>query len=291
MASNDLGYATLSARDRDEGERRVVRIGAERAYFRWCPDGKYMMGSSPKEKGRDNHGNIETQHPVILTKGFWIMETPVTVGMFEVFVNNYNDKHKYKSVGDTPFGLVKNKNRMYPNKKFSWDNPGYEYDNDHPVTCISWKDAIAFCKWLSEKTNQKMRLPTEAEWEYACRAGETKVSTTLDELLDELKKKAWIPDNSDNQAHPVAKDSHYNTWHICDMIGNVREWCQDGYGKYPNGSVTNPIIPPKGKLRIVRGGSWASALENCRPAARLSYCQSYRSSYQGFRVVCECEQQ
>ena len=151
MASNDLGYATLSARDRDEGERRVVRIGAERAYFRWCPDGKYMMGSSPKEKGRDNHGNIETQHPVILTKGFWIMETPVTVGMFEVFVNNYNDKHKYKSVGDTPFGLVKNKNRMYPNKKFSWDNPGYEYDNDHPVTCISWFDAKEFCDWLSNE--------------------------------------------------------------------------------------------------------------------------------------------
>lgn len=292
MVSNDLGYAKLSAKDRAAGESRVVLIENIEVVFRWCPHDTFMMGSSPKEKGRDNHGNIETQHPVILTKGFWIMETPVTVGMFKVFV----DKKKYKSVGDTPFGLVKNKNRMYPNKKFSWDNPGYEYDNDHPVTCISWFDAVEFCKWLSNVKDLTMRLPTEAEWEYACRAGETKYPSTLDELLDEVKKIAWIPQNSGNKAHSVKEDptkavKYHNAWHIYDMIGNVREWCQDWYGEYSSESVTDPKGAKKKGSRIVRGGSWASELRYCRPAGRLSYVPSYRSSYQGFRVVCECKQQ
>ena len=163
---------------------------------------------------------------------------------------------------------------MYPNKKFSWENPGYEHDNDYPVTCISWFDAKKFCDWLSEEKGLNMRLPTEAEWEYACQAGETKAKRSL----KELKEIAWIPENSDNQAHPVGKESHYNTWHICDMIGNVREWCQD-------------VGSPKEGGRIVRGGSWASELKYCQPTGRLAYAPSYRSSYQGFRVVCECEQQ
>ncbi len=270
MDSKALDCPTLSAKDRAAGESRVVLIGDIEVLFRWCPADMFMMGTT------------KSKYEVKLTKGFWIMETPVTVGMFEVFV----DKKKYKSVGDTPFGLVKNKKRMYPNKKFSWENPGYEYDNDYPVTCISWFDAKNFCDWLSEEKRLKMRLPTEAEWEYACRSGKAAELLTI----EKLKEIAWIPENSDNQAHPVGKDSHYNTWHICDMIGNVREWCYDAYSKYPNGSVTNPKGPKDGKLRIVRGGSWASELKYCQSTGRLSYAPSYKSSYQGFRVVCEGEQ-
>ena len=280
MASKKSNNSVLSIPGNKAGECKIISVGDLKIAFRWCPPDTFTMGSPEDEEGRRDD---EKLHKVTFSKGFWIMETPVTVGMFEAFVED----NKYQSVGYSPWALDGNRIKQNKKRNFSWRNPGYEPKDDYPVTCISWKDAVAFCEWLEDKTELAMRLPTEAEWEYACRAGETKVLTTP----EELKEIAWIPENSNNQAHPVGKESHYNTWHICDMIGNVREWCQDGYGKYPNGSVTNPIIPPKGKLRIVRGGSWASALENCRPAARLSYCKKYRSSYQGFRVVCECKQQ
>ena len=184
--------------------------------------------------------------------------------------------------------------RIKQNKKrnFSWRNPGYKQEDNYPVTCISWIDAEAFCKWLKDKTGLTMRLPTEAEWEYACRAGKAVELLSI----EKLKEIAWIPENSNNQAHPVTEDptkaeKYHNDWHIYDMIGNVREWCFDAYGEYPNGSVTNPMGAQKGKLRIVRGGSWASEFKYCQPTGRLSYCLPYRSSYQGFRVVCVCEQQ
>ncbi len=274
MDSKALDCPTLSAKDRDAGERRVILIGAERAYFRWCRPGMFMMGS-PKSK-----------HEVTLSKGFWIMETPVTVGMFEAFVTD----SPYKPKG-APWIWIKGIN-CKPNSEYSWDTPGYDYDNSYPVTCVRWEAAKAFCEWLSDEKGLTMRLPTEAEWEYACRAGNDSFAESLDEI-------AWHFSNSAEPGksahpHPVATRKP-NALGIYDMHGNVWEWCQDWYEEFSNKSVTNPTGPKNGTSKVIRGGSWASSSKFCRSVSRLGRYNhdrwKYSSNYTGFRVVCECEQQ
>ena len=158
---------------------------------------------------------------------------------------------------------------------------------DNPVENVSWDDAVEFCRRLSELPAEKAagnvyRLPTEAEWEYACRAGTTtKYSFGDDE--SELGDYAWYGVNSDQKTHPVGSKKP-NAWGLYDMHGNVFEWCQDRYGDYPSGSVTDPTGPAVGSSRVFRGGSWSSSAENRRSASRYGYYPSDRYSYGGFRV-------
>lgn len=286
MATKKSNYSVLSIPGKKAGECKIISVGDLKIAFRWCPAGTFLMGSLKGEKGRDNRGNIETQHQVTLTKGFWIMETLVTVGMFEMFV----DKGGYKPKGK-PW-IWKKGIKCKPNSEYSWDNPGYDQDNSYPVTCIRWEAAKAFCDWLEDKTGLTMRLPTEAEWEYACRAGTTEpFSGNVDEM-------AWHPLNSGMPPHPHSVATKKpNAWGIYDMHGNVWEWCYDWYEEFSNKSVTDPTGPKKGKWRIVRGGSWASdGVKRCRSASRCGYwclndSHKYSSNYVGFRVVCECKQQ
>jgi formylglycine-generating enzyme required for sulfatase activity len=157
---------------------------------------------------------------------------------------------------------------------------------DAPVEQISWDDAMQFCRKLTERERTAGRLPegheftlpTEAQWEYACRAG------TTGDYAGNLDGMAWYSQNSGNTTHPVGQ-KQANAWGLYDMHGNVWEWCRDWYGNYPSGGVTNPTGPSSGLYRVIHGGSWAYDAERCRSASRYRFVVGTCESYLGFRLA------
>ncbi|MGI9445090.1 MAG: formylglycine-generating enzyme family protein [Rubripirellula sp.] len=166
-------------------------------------------------------------------------------------------------------------------------NPSKFKGANNPVEMVTWEDAVEFCRRLSELTAEKAagnvyRLPTEAEWEYVCRAGTTtKFSFGDDE--SEFGEYAWHRGNSNYKTHPVGGKKP-NAWGLYDMHGNVWEWCQDWYGDYPSGTVTDPTGAAQGSIRVLRGGSRYITAEFCRSAYRGGGLPSIRDSSHGFRV-------
>ena len=153
-------------------------------------------------------------------------------------------------------------------------NPANFKGADLPVESISWDDCQAFCR----KAGRGMRLPTEAEWEYACRAG------TPGAGAGDLTRMAWHSDNSGNTTHPVGQ-KQANAWGLYDMHGNVWEWCSDWYGSYPTGAVTDPHGASSGSSRVSRGGGWRSGAGFYRSALRDYGDPSFRHDGLGFRVA------
>ncbi|MDO4551114.1 MAG: formylglycine-generating enzyme family protein [Planctomycetia bacterium] len=265
------------------GERMVRTVYDMEYAFHWCPAGSFIMGSPEKEIGRYID---EIQHQVILTKGFWMLETQVTVGMFRQFTS----RSRYKSAGETPWGW--NGEELVENPKYSWRNPGFPQTNSHPVVNVSWHDAQAFCVWLGRRLKAHVTLPTEAQWEYACRAGTTTALNNGKDLTDEiydcanLNEVAWY--NWQNQnimtSHEVAQ-KRPNAWGLYDMHGNVWEWCADWEGPYPSGPTTDPTGKLYSMDRVVRGGGWNNDAEYCRSANRLSDFPKIRDINIGFRVI------
>jgi formylglycine-generating enzyme required for sulfatase activity len=153
-----------------------------------------------------------------------------------------------------------------------------------PVENVSWGEADEFCKTLCEKTKWTARLPTEAEWEYACRAGTTTTFYSGDSEAD-LDCIAWHANNSKNIKHPVGQKKP-NAFGLYDMSGNVWQLCQDWYGPYSIDAVADPQGPPPSGSRILRGGAWSRDPSRCRSACRDAASPRYRVSYGGFRVVC-----
>ncbi|MCP4700067.1 MAG: SUMF1/EgtB/PvdO family nonheme iron enzyme, partial [Gammaproteobacteria bacterium] len=153
-----------------------------------------------------------------------------------------------------------------------------------PVINVSWDDAVAYCEWLSEQTGQTYRLLTEAEWEYACRAGsETAYGFGNDEK--QLAEYAWYDENREKgSVHPVGKKKP-NGWGVYDMLGNVLEWVQDWYGDYSKDTQTNPNGLESGSGRVVRGGSWKLVAKTCRSTYRGSWIQDDRNHSLGFRLA------
>jgi formylglycine-generating enzyme required for sulfatase activity len=166
--------------------------------------------------------------------------------------------------------------------------PGNWEQASRPVEQVSWEEAVEFCRKLSalpeeRKAGRVYRLPTEAEWEYACRAGSTtSYSFGEDEKL--LGDYSWFDGNSSNQTYPVGQKKP-NVWGLYDMHGNVWEWCSDWYGDYPDGEATDPQGPSSGSERVRRGGGWLSSARNCRSANRDWSIPSYRSYDFGFRLA------
>jgi formylglycine-generating enzyme required for sulfatase activity len=159
-------------------------------------------------------------------------------------------------------------------------NPSAQPGDDHSVTAVSWKEAQEFCLELSRKEGASYRLPTEAEWEYACRAGGGDPAEA-----GELRTVAWYADNSDGTTHPVGTKAA-NAWGLYDMIGNVAEWTLDAYAPYPRvEEEKDPTGPETGTTRAVRGGAWRSFPPALRCAARTGVGESYQLSHVGFRVV------
>jgi formylglycine-generating enzyme required for sulfatase activity len=206
--------------------------------------GEFIMGSPPDETGHDAD---ETQHKVRLTKSFLLSVYQVT-------------QSEYSAVMGT--------------------NPSYFRGDDLPVESISWDEAAAFCKKLSELEGKTYRLPSEAEWEYACRAGSSGPYAG-DGNLDDI---GWYLGNSGSETHPVGS-LQPNAWGFYDMQGNVWEWCADWYGPYAAGDATDPTGPPTGTTRVLRGGSLDYGPEFARAAFRNWYTPETKLYYIGFRVV------
>jgi len=215
--------------------------------FAPIPAGQFLMGSPLEEGG---HENGEVQHAVELS-AFAMMTTQVTQAQWEAVMGT---------------------------------NPSRFKGADRPVEQVSWGDVQVFIQKLNEQDPGKgYRLPTEAEWEYACRAGSTGKWCFGDDEA-RLGDYAWIDANAMGTTHPVGQKKA-NAWGLHDMHGNVREWCQDWYGDYPGGSVTNPTGASSGSSRVYRGGGWNYAAGGCRSAIRSSYDPSYRHFNLGFRIA------
>ena len=215
--------------------------------FNLIQAGTFMMGSPEKERKNSN----AHMHKVTITRSFYMGITPVTQKQWQVVMNN---------------------------------NPSAFKGNDCPVETVSWNDAQAFIKKLNEmEKNETYRLPTEAEWEYACRAGSTtRYCFGDDEKI--LKDYAWYGTNSGGKTHPV-KQKESNAWGLYDMHGNVWEWCEDWYGDYPNEPVTDPSGPASGAGRVIRGGGWVDNPGGLRSAIRNCGSPGYRGCHIGFRLL------
>jgi formylglycine-generating enzyme required for sulfatase activity len=163
------------------------------------------------------------------------------------------------------------------------DNPGLFRRRDLPVEQVSWDDAQEFCKKVSEKTGSVVRLPTDAEWERACRAG-TKTTYYTGDAETDLDRAGWHARNSKSATHPVGQKTP-NAWGVYDMHGNVCEWCGDWYGDYARGAQRDPTGAAAGEARVLRGGSWRDVPWSCRSAFRHRSAPGYRNFNFGFRVV------
>jgi formylglycine-generating enzyme required for sulfatase activity len=218
--------------------------------FVLLPPGSFLMGSPP---GEGESSNDEVLHRVTLTKAYYIQTTPVTQGQWRAVM------------GDNPS---------------LFDGCG----DDCPVEQVIWKDAQEFINALNRKEGtSKYRLPTEAEWEYACRAGSSK-AYCFGSDPDQLCEYAWYSENSDFTTHPVAQKKP-NRWGLYDMHGNVLEWCSDWFESYPVEAVTDPTGPLSGAYRVLRGGSFFPSASRCRSAIRYRRDPGFRLSNIGFRLA------
>ena len=230
----------------------------------WIEPGTFMMGSPRNEPGR---WNTEVQHEVTLTKGYWMGKYEVTQAQYEAVT------------GSNPSGLK---------------------GADLPVELVRWYDATNFCAKLTEMEKAAGRLPegyeftlpTEAQWEYACRAGTTTAFNNGKDLTEagieqcpEMDEVGWYKYNSDFKTHPVGQKQP-NAWGLYDMHGNIAEWCLDWFGDYPESSVTDPMGPDTGSHRVIRGGgSYTSNAGGCRSAFRVLSNPGDNLNSFGFRVA------
>ena len=243
---------------RKAGERMVLKIEGVEYAFRWCPAGTFTMGSPSSEEGRLDR---ETQHQVTLTRGFWMLETPVTQAMWKSVTGN---------------------------------NPSYFEGDKLPVERVSWEDCQEFVEQLNRlkvaPAGYKFSLPTESQWEYACRAGTTtpfhfgsvlngdKANCDGNYPYGTSTKGRYLKKTSEVGAYPA------NAWGLYDMHGNVWEWCLDWYGDYPSGAVTDPTGADKDSHRVLRGGGWNNSAMGCRSAHRGIIVPSGRNLNYGVRI-------
>jgi formylglycine-generating enzyme len=281
------------------------------------PAGEFMMGSSESQediaaffnnaygvavhKASDFNGELP-QHRVRITKPFYLGMYDITRQQFKKFI----DESKYKTDAEKSnkgaLGFNPAKQNMELGKDYSWQDPGFDQKDDHPVVLVSWNDAMAFCRWLSKKENRTYRLPTQAEWEYACRAG-TKTRFYNGDDVEELTKVANIIDAKAKEKFPTwgphtkSSDGYVytspvgsfqpNTFGLYDMHGNVWQWCMDWYAPdyYRVSPVTNPTGPTSGKQRVVRGGCWGVDASNARSSKAGAKEPNYADPFHGFRVA------
>jgi formylglycine-generating enzyme required for sulfatase activity len=234
---------------------KLVRIPAHGKTF--------TMGSPKTEASR---WNSEAEHEVTFTADYYLGVTHVTRSQFAAFVKDESYQTKAEKAGE----------------EITWRNPGFEQTEDHPVVWVSWNDAMAFCKWLSHKDGREYRLPTEAQWEYACRAG-TKTAYCFGDDPKKLGHYAWFDDNSQGATHAVGMKKP-NLWGLHDMHGNAWQWCADWSAKYPKGAVTDPQGPKEGSDRVFRGGSWSYSSRYCRSAFRFGHEPEVCDNGLGFRL-------
>ncbi|MDR1902679.1 MAG: formylglycine-generating enzyme family protein [Treponema sp.] len=261
--------------------------------FVHIPGGTYTRGSPAWEVGR--WGDEGPQHQVTVSS-FYMGKYEVTVGEFGHFVNATG----YKTTAETSgVGYVWRGGSWTQKTNANWKNPYFNQGEKHPVVLISWYDAIEYCNWLSEQENltpvytrsgnsvtwnrgvNGYRLPTEAEWEYACRAGTTAAYSTG------LSISTSQANYGDTGATKNVGSFAPNVWGLYDMHGNAWEWCWDLKGDYSDGAQTDPEGAASGPSRVLRGGSWCNNAYNVRSAFRgsLDPANRYINNSFGFRLV------
>jgi len=240
---------------KEGGDKFTNSIGMS---FVFINPGTFMMGSPSGESGR---GSDETLHQVTLTRGYYMQTTEVTQGQWRRVMGN--NPSEFNNCGD-----------------------------DCPVEQVSWEDAQKFIRKLNQiEKHNRYRLPTEAEWEYACRAGTTTPFSTGDCMsTDQANYDGNYPligcvKGQDRKTTTRAGSFEPNAWGLYDMNGNVCEWCQDWKGDYPSGAVSDPEGPSSGQYRVLRGGKWVSNGEYCRSASRSGSHPGGRFSSIGFRLA------
>ena len=260
--------------------------------FVWIAPGRFQMGSPAKDKLADEEE--KPQKEVQIEKGFYLGRTAVTFGQFQEFILDSG----YRTDAETELrpnwrgghGFNTERGRfegLFP--QYTWRNSGWPLTDVYPVGNVSWNDAVRFCEWLSKKSEKSVRLPTEGEWEYACRAGTTSVFFTGDDPAS-MKGYANLPDESlrtklgeprGDGTFPFADGYAFtapvgqfkpNAWGLYDMLGNVFQWCKNE-------------IPGDTQKRVLRGGSYNLNIQTCRCAYRGFAKPESRYSYTGFRVV------
>ena len=250
------------------------------------PAGEFMMGSPEGEAGAE--ANEHPQHRVRITRPFYLGTYSVTRGQFAKFVaaTNYKTDKEKDGNGKRGSGSASGPDADGSAEKAdsTWRNPGFPQTDEHPVVEVSWNDAVAFCKWLSNQEGKKYRLPTEAEWEYACRAG----TTTAYFFGDNSAELAEFAHHTHDSTAPVGT-LRPNPFGLYDIIGNSWQWCADWYGAdyYKKSPADDPPGPPTGAVRVERGGSWRSGPARCRSAVRDFFGPGHHGYRIGFRVVCE----
>ena len=310
-----LGSLTLATAEEPKAANVTNTIGMK---LTLVPSGEFLMGSgeSAEETAaffKKNYGmdlltadffkDEHPQHRVRITKPFYLGTYHVTRGQFRQFVKDSGYKTDVEK-GDKPgaWGWDPEKKKFGFNEEYSWRNVGFEQTDEHPVVNVSWNDAVAFCKWLSHKEGKTYRLPTEAEWEYACRAGTTTRYSSGDDP-ETLAKVANVADATakaklPNWARPIkARDGYVftspigqfkpNAFGLYDMHGNACQWCADWYGEdyYSKSPIDDPTGPDTGDVRVLRGGSWVDKPYYSRSASRSWDIPVSRGNNTGFRVV------
>jgi len=297
-----LAQAVVDQQSADKTDVVVSTVGLR---FVRVPAGSFVMGSPEAEVERDSD---ETEHTVAISRPFLMGATEVTRGAFAKFVSSAQYKTTAENEG---WAMTYVEGRFTKTDGGSWSNPGTPQTDDHPVVCVSWHDAVAFCNWLSEQDGLKpcytlgeagvtcdfaangYRLPTEAEWEYACRAGTTAAFNTGPTLTtDQANFNGNHPYGDGPKglfraATTAAGTFPANAWGLCDMHCNVWEWCWDYYdaGYYAVSHAADPAGPVSGAKRVTRGGSWDIRAAHGRSAHRGSLDPATRYGSIGFRVV------
>jgi len=273
------------------------------------PGGSFLMGSPTDEAGRQDHEG--PQHKVRLDS-FYLCPKETTIKLFMAFYREtVSAKRDFIAVEETK------KDKEQESKDdvdvITGPTPVYGdmtmgYEDTHPAIGITWHNAMTFCRWLSKKTGKQYHLPTEAEWEYACRAGSTNVFSFGDDPT-KLADFVWYEDTADSETNAVGKKKP-NAWGLYDMSGNVREWVHDFYSPtaYKEAAKKTPAVNPKGpktgELHVARGGDYSSSAGELRCAARTFEQEWWRSGdpqipksiwwlpemdFIGFRVACSIE--
>lgn len=226
--------------------------------FVFIPAGTFQMGSPPSEQGR--HGDEGPVRRITLTEPFYLSRYEVTQAQWRAVMGHNPSIFKHE-----------------PNAE------------NLPVDWVSWQDAQRFIEQLNRTHEATFRLPTEAEWEYAARAGtSTRFYWGADEDATSIRDHAWAHSYAEGTSHPVGQKKP-NPWGLYDMSGNVWEWTQDWYGPYPDTAQVDPMGPDQGKNKVYRGGSWFNAPSTLRSANRHRHPTDEPFTNAGVRLVREVE--